>query len=313
MTQQNKHLPDARLLWSDSAPLSYLIPPLVVEGAISVGAGFFQTREKEGSAARISLPQALSSFEECIKAADLKDGTKRVYLSRILQFKRYLEEHYNDTDASLDDPVLIMQTFLWRARNEHKLQDHSLRAFGTLFRHFSEFSGLHYTCQIARSNNVRRRVLSAEDHTKLVIFASQQKSWRDLVLILFFLTTDIRVGECTRLTFGDLVLNHHSGEVRWTRGKKQHVQPIAPALRAALRVWLVEHGSGHDNSEYLFPNGSGGPITVAAVNARLRKLGWRTGLDVCSERLRSSPRYDKVKDVSSICPLDAQSSAEVIV
>jgi len=104
---------------------------------------------------------------------------------------------------------------------------------------------------------------------------------RDQAMFELLYSSGLRLGELVALDCADGALDLRAGEVTVTgKGRKTRTVPVGSRARAALRGWLARRAELAAHGERaLFVGARGRRIAPGIVNARLRALARRRGLD----------------------------------
>ena len=109
-----------------------------------------------------------------------------------------------------------------------------------------------------------------------------------MALLLF--RTGLRVGECSALDMGDVVMSARRGKVivRQGKGETYREVPLNAEARKAQKGWLQERQRrfpGTDMSAF-FLNRQGIRLSTRAIDLLVRKLGREAGLSLSAHILR---------------------------
>lgn len=248
----------------------------------------------ETSVVRQDLLVDLRLFEQRLADAGVKASTRRVYVSRVRQILAFVRDEYPVQDKPRDLKDLLL-AFLANARSKGLMKPGTINNFISTFRLFSMTSGYRLDdipaeklTRIASLN--ARTYLSPADQDELIKQARSGKSARNTALVLLFLRSRIKIGECARLLVSDLVWGDATLKIRISSDTREQYEPVSAELASALQTWLLERDRlpSAVDSPYLFPGLYGNKITTSAIDAALRKLGWQVNLNVCSRVLRNT-------------------------
>ena len=176
----------------------------------------------------------------------LSKNTIESYITDITQFKEFVKKDLLSVDTI--DFIEFLKNFKNRRTQNRKLA--SLNAF-------------YKFCKELEFGEVKIKVASAKIPKTLPFFLEYEKiiedikkietkSWidlRDKAIILFLYATGVRVSELISLQKEDIKDNWL--RVRFAKGQKERVVPIAPVALKALKEYLAAR---NDNSPYLFIN-----------------------------------------------------------
>ncbi len=104
-----------------------------------------------------------------------------------------------------------------------------------------------------------------------IIAAPDRQSWvgqRDRALFTVLYNTGARVSEVINLRVGDLVLDVSPVAHLHGKGRKRRSIPLWKATAAVIRQWLPQLAKASE-TDFLFPNNSGGRLSRSSVTQRL--------------------------------------------
>lgn len=251
---------------------------------------------KQRTDAQRLIATELDLFVQWLTTAEMKDSCRRIYLGRVQQVKTFYEKHYAGTGkANAVGLSELLSAYIANAKQDGTLTPVTINNVVSTFRMLGRaygvcIDGLCSEPLDPKWNNNERTCLSQKDQDNLIAAARAGRTSRDVALVLLFLCTGIKIGECTHLKTSDLVWSDGAVKVRIIRKNREVCEAVPNALRNALQSWILErqkHRSGQ-LSDHLFPGQSGGQITTAAVDIALRKVGWRAALKVNAGVLRNT-------------------------
>ncbi len=240
------------------------------------------------------LTERFEYFIDWLQRANLKEWTKRTYISRVRLVGDFLEANWSgQADPSLTE---LLTAYFVNAQRHQLLKTSSLKNVLTTFNVLARHTGLHLSLKtitdlLTVKDAPRQKVhLNEEQEAALLQASTRARSTRDTALVLLFLTTRIKISQATRLKMSDLI---------WSGGiVKLHVddpcypydQMVGESLSRALQVWVAdrEKALGTMESEYLFYGKNGLAITPVSIDTALKKTGWRAGLTISSSVLRNT-------------------------
>jgi integrase/recombinase XerC len=122
----------------------------------------------------------------------------------------------------------------------------------------------------ALSPDEASRLLAIDDQSPLAL--------RDRAMLELFYSSGLRLSELAGLTVERI--DWSSGEVRvWGKGAKERIVPVGSAALSALRAWLPARDAFlRAATPALFVTQTGSPLSVRAIQARLRDWAIRQGL-----------------------------------
>jgi site-specific recombinase XerC len=134
--------------------------------------------------------------------------------------------------------------------------------------------------------------LTPQEKTDLLQVLQTWGSVKDRAVILLFLYTGIRLGECAALNVGDVVVTAHTGKVIVPNKKISGCRniPLDEPARKAMLAWLVERSRrfATTSNQALIVNPKGQRISTAGLDLIVRKLGIRSHCVLSAQVLRDT-------------------------
>ncbi len=272
----------------------------------------------------ISAPQTLTaineqleSFELWISKKPIKYGTRRVYCSRLKHFRDFVQHQAAQgfiANYRMSSFNQLIQSFITYARKQD-LSLHTVNNFLSLFRQFAEYSGQSMAnVPVSGFREPKEKCLLSEEELSICVKTARDgRSKRDLALVLLFLKTDLRLGECRDLKLSDFVRTADGVRMKLERGERAKYEKIDRVLHVALVNWLGERSrvACYRNSPYLFPGMTGRRISTNALDATIRRIGIDSGLILSCRRLRNTAQGLQPEIIHSAClslPIDYDSA-----
>lgn len=240
-----------------------------------------------------SLPANIAGFEEWLLQSSLKESTRRVYLSRVRQFAVFLKVRLPNSNPEIKEFPMIFREFIAHGQAELGFKAATINNFLSTFRLFARRTGqLLEGVEYQTDTMQDRRHLTREERERYFAAARAGKSMRDSVYALLFLTTNITIGESVNLKVTDLIWEGDDLKLRIENGTRSRLETLGSELKNSMLIWLLERQSlpGGTYSEYLLCGISVRKLSTTSVDAVLRKIGWKAGLNVCSRVLRNTYR-----------------------
>ncbi len=121
--------------------------------------------------------------------------------------------------------------------------------------------------------------LSPDEARQLLdVAATTPVELRDRAMFELFYSSGLRLSELTQLHLARLSFSEGTVEVTG-KGRKTRVVPVGSAALAAIRDWIPERSKWvKGDSQTLFVNRSGTPLSPRTVQVRLRHWGVKQGL-----------------------------------
>jgi site-specific recombinase XerD len=242
------------------------------------------------------LENRLAKFENWVKcSAELTSSTRRVYLSRLRRFQRFVEQHES---AYLQE---AFEEFLHELRSSAR-HPCTINNYITLFRRLCclnevellDYSNASLSFIIRMSYKkpacVTRSALNEQERTRYIL-AAENRGKRALALAHLFLSTGIRLAECVNILLADLIYTESediSGIL--VRGRAfQRIECVDEPLSQALSSWLAQRDSISMwcESPYLFPGRVRG-LNTSAIDNQLRAIGIEANLVTSARVLRTT-------------------------
>ena len=219
------------------------------------------------------LSDPLELADRYARAADrmgLSPESVRSYVRGVRDFCTWLAEQDKFNPAEVfDDPVLAKQ--VTRAFVRHLVVDQK-KATKTADARLTAVSSLYQWLGRARpdvrmqtgKNDADPRGLSDEQTVEL-LRAAERRGIRDHALVVFMLSTGVRVQEASALDVDDVMVSERVGEaiIRWGKGGKTRKVPVNGPAAKLTRAWLAER-----RTTYGMPDHEG-PLWVTSGGRRL--------------------------------------------
>lgn len=228
----------------------------------------------------------LLAYQEWLKMQNITGNTKRVYLSRIKQFLRFLdyaELEYEplENPESLHKAASLYLEFL----KNSKRQNITINANIDALKNFFAFLNLEAKIELRRKQCHRshKKILSQEEQAFLLNCLEKEKSARHKALFLVLLYTGVRISDCAALTLSNIGPNVMS--ITMPNGERIFLNQ---ATQLALKQWLEERRKITDNHNdaplWLTNRGEG--LSISGINFVLRRIGRQAKLEISAEVLR---------------------------
>lgn len=241
--------------------------------------------------AELNVERIILRFRSWLALTPLKPSTRRIYVSRLKQLTRFIEGSEYMPSVEEDNLENLAKTYISFIKEEYLLKPHSINNFVALFRLMAKVAGIKdFNLETHAFNVAERTTISKAEEEQLIAAAKSGNSSRDLLLVFLFLKTSVRPGEVVKIRVSDLAWEASGLEILIQGRYGQRIERLSEAVREALQAWLLERSRAKFgvNSEYLFYGATGGKITGSAIDAALRKIGWRAGLNVCARMLKNT-------------------------
>lgn len=239
---------------------------------------------------------AVIDYRRYLAETQMSSHSQRAYASRVGGFLKYVEERQHSSGSCLVDPTSYREAadrYVCFLRDELGNKAASVNSTITAMRHFAVFLRLNAELpdfhRPAQEELPRTRRLK-DDEIRRLLQSASSFSFKDFALVQVLLTTGLRIGECRDLNFGDLIIAFDRAEiiVRKLNGERDRRIDLPPATAEALTRWLQEREGIEHRSPALFVNRYGDRFTTTGLDAIVRKVGHRAGLDICSFVLRTT-------------------------
>ncbi len=241
------------------------------------------------------LIDSLLNFQSTIEnTKTFASSTRRIHVSRIRQLILFLEEQKRE--PPLEEFPEVVGEFITFATEILELKSTSISNLYKTFRLFANSANVPITPAGIKSSKVKRRTLSLEEEERFVESARSSKSVRNTVLSLLFLHTDVRLHECVHLQMSDLFLDENPESIRVNRCGRDQFIPLTNELVDALQQWFVERRVIPASADlpFVFLSQSGNNLTTSAIDSSLRKIGWRSQIDISVRVLVNTGRARRI-------------------
>ncbi|RRS30240.1 MAG: integrase [Epsilonproteobacteria bacterium (ex Lamellibrachia satsuma)] len=213
------------------------------------------------------MSDLLIAFEEYLSVTKALDTlTVSSYLSDLQQ----LEIHTQKTLTKLDTTDVLQ--FLATFENKRTL-NRKLSAINTFFHfcHLQNFTYEKIKIPMAKVPKNLPKYLNNDDILQAIkmIDRSTRMGLRDYALILFLYASGCRISEALNVQRGDIVDGWL--KIRFAKGEKERVVPLAPVATEALDAYLQKQNMA---SSYLWLNYRGEPLSrISAYKIVKKYLG----------------------------------------
>ena len=228
----------------------------------------------------------------------LSNSTKKTYASLARQFIFYMEDRGLADDFTAASLGSIAQDFL-SSDTDGKASSVNSRA--SAVKHFLKLSGIPIaTLERPQTRLTTRECLTNEELESFINSARKFRP-RDKAIGLLFATTGIRLKECAALNLDniDYVDGRMMLEVE-RAGRRQQI-PLLSEVQSALEAYLDvkdERAEGDERGYALFTDRSGERLSMRALTASVRKIGWAAKLAVTPAVLRVTRLTSVARDTN---------------
>lgn len=291
--------------WQHDEPV--LPPGSFLEQGQAPQAGHSATSDATAASCRMfganyRLIDALTEFIIQVKTAPLKDSTRRTYESRIKQFVWFLCEIDGRHDQPMEHLTEAAHAFINFGRQRLAFRASTVKNYLRTLVAFASWSGgdIDGLNGLLRESSAAVRegpspVLDVRE-VKTYIQSAKDCSLRSHLVVSLLLYTGMSIRECSDLAVSDVLYKGDEVQLRVGSGSHSRVETVGGELRQLIESWLSQRCtmSGARFSSYLFFGPGGDKLSVAALDAILRKIGWAVGLKVCARLLRNTYRASKL-------------------
>jgi integrase/recombinase XerD len=213
------------------------------------------------------MSELLAAFEEYVTVAKvLERGTVAAYLNDLRQL-----EHFSGKNLTNLDTADIL-SFLATVENKRTL-NRKLSSINTFFAFCHRQNFTHEKIRIPMAKvpkNLPKYLMPEEIMAGLeLIDRSTLQGMRDYALILFLYASGCRISEALSAQRGDILEGWL--KIRFAKGEKERVVPLAPVAVEALEAYLAQQGMA---SSFLWLNYRGDPLSrISAYKIVKKYLG----------------------------------------
>jgi site-specific recombinase XerC len=236
----------------------------------------------------------LLNYEEWLRDRNLSKHTKRNYLSQIRQFIAFASQFDMASQQPFHDPDrldLLVRNYSIYLRDSVNARLSTINKSLAAIDHFYRFLGFGCTSvKRAKLNYRAPRILTTEETDKLLHVLDGQISKKDRAVVLLFLYTGIRLGECVALNVDDVYVAVDSCKilVNSQRSGASREVPLQEPAREALLAWQNLRALAQPRDRALFFNAQRTRISTAGLDLIVRKIGIRAGLVLSAQVLRDT-------------------------
>ncbi|MHC4065243.1 MAG: tyrosine-type recombinase/integrase [Planctomycetota bacterium] len=237
---------------------------------------------------------AFAAYTRWVERQPLSANTRRTYCTQVRQFCAYLDETPSEYGDPLSDPhardyaVRDYKAFL---KTVKKRKPTTVNLALAAIDHFYNFLELG-DAEVRREELPQQAPRGLEEEEQVAFLRAVERcpSTRDRAIATLLFYTGLRVGECSALDEGDVVMSARKGKVivRSGKGDTYREVPLNADARRALKSWRKERQRSHADSESpaFFLNFQGNRLSVRAIDLLLRKLGEEANVSLSAHTLR---------------------------
>lgn len=229
----------------------------------------------------------IQKFQTWLSEAPIKSSTRKVYLSRAKQYITFLRQNKITLAMQDTDFTAVVNAFLMHGKYQLNFKPTTINNFITMFRQYAKSCGEPFIAPDFEPIPAKRLLTSSEEE-RFEATVHTCASVRDRALVILFLKTDADLISCSNLKTSDLCWDERSLFIRLQSQTKRKIVRIVPEDAEHIRAWLAARSfvTGSD-TPYLFLNRSGKKLSLPAISAALRKLGWKARLRLSAQVLRN--------------------------
>jgi integrase len=243
---------------------------------------------------RDQLQSLLSSYLDTLEAASLSAATKRTYASLVRQFIYFVDETDADRDTTADischELNLIARKFLALSSGG---KASSVNSRVVAIRHFLRVSG-NLSERLERPQT-RLTALEPLSEEQLNRFKAAARSFcaRDRAVALIFADTGMRLKEAAGLNLDCLTIAFECFTLSIERSGVRQQLPLEAETLGVLGQYLLSdpdfmHNQSAHSGRPLFIDRDGKRLSMRALTACVKKVGWRAKLAVTPAILRAT-------------------------
>lgn len=213
------------------------------------------------------MSDLLIAFEEYLSVSKALDAqTVSSYLGDLKQLETFSQKILTKLDTT--DVLAFLATF-----DNKRTLNRKLSSINTFFHfcHVQQFSHEKIKIPMAKVPKNLPKYLSAEEILQglELIDRSKVQGLRDYALILFLYASGCRISEALSVQRSDILEGWL--KIRFAKGEKERVVPLAPVATEALELYLAEQSMA---SSYLWLNYKGDPLSrISAYKIVKKYLG----------------------------------------
>lgn len=257
----------------------------------------------------LSVSQYLSKYSLWLEEHCPAKNTRRVYLSRVKHFLRFvcrLPCHtsgavgnntiqnegdmsvFNTVHIDFKDPLFwksVITDYMFSVKTD--LKPASINAVLTALENFSRFHELRNAVRAEYFCPDELHVLKEEEQQRFLAATEQWESTKYKAIVLLFFFTGIKIGQCASLNSNDVELSSVPAKVILRRNRAVELILPQPATKA-LALWLKERKAleGASMEPALFINNLGKRMSTSGLDMIIRKTGVKANLYVTPRMLR---------------------------
>ena len=230
----------------------------------------------------------LSAYAQWMVTNVRSAQTRRVYRSNVKLFLNYLANRGlspNCLCGLTSDRENIIA--LYRASLSPFLRPRSINTVLVSLSNFMLFLGFSRVSLRREYIPSSARVLSATEQERFAYALNCHSKTKEKALLMLIFYSGLKVGECSSLDIGDIVLTRTSGNLLLRRNGTTSLE-LAGEVVEAIREWLRDRHELFPDTDQraLFLNRYGRRLSTSGIDRLIRKIGISAHLEVSSELLR---------------------------
>jgi len=224
---------------------------------------------EEGKATSSFIDKHVENFKRELIVGGFSKRTLTMYLLYVRDFLEFVKKE--PTTLSREDIIAYMAR-----KKEEGVKDATMCLVYSALRHFfKEYLKSNLMDDIKRpKKGTKLPVVMTRDEVKKILNAAKRK--RDKLIMMLLYSSGLRVSEVTKMKINDLNLNERTAIVRGGKGNKDRLVILSEEWVKEISEYLKNRKV---NSEYVFCNSLGRPISIDSVQRLVRKARIKAGIN----------------------------------
>jgi integrase/recombinase XerD len=253
-----------------------------------------------GNAAAVSseanADACISRYKSWLKMQPFSEHTKRNYVSQVERFVNFVQQAIGKQEDFSSNPARLqkqVEDYITHLRNSASSKASSINTSLTAIASFQRFLGLGSILRKREKLLAKPpRILTREENARLLEVLEECASPKECAIVLLFLSTGIRLGECAALTVNDISLIGNSGTLAVYNEKTGDSRklPLHEPTATACALWLEERHNWLRGvwEKALFINYRGKRISTQGLDLIVRKMGINARMILSAQVLRDT-------------------------
>ncbi len=246
-------------------------------------------------------------FDMQMREKGINSQSRRVYCSRVRNFFSILQDlNFDTTDFFRDQEIRDRACLCYRGAVREYLKPGSINGVISTMNLFLQNIGLSSE-QFDREfySVIPEKTLRPQEISRLLSTLDRLTNRQEQVIIILFLYTGIKIGQCAKLDLEDLSVRNDVISVRLRNSDQLDFNPsvgknreatLPPALATLMYDWIKSREQAAGAGQALLLNKARRRMSISSIDAIVRKIGWFSNLVISAEMLRRTYFKTQVRE-----------------